>query len=76
MEPFDCVGKKWALAHLKMLPTNYVYRSYKYSVYIYREDFTLNVPQCLICLNQPIDQLYDHVHICQMKTAVAMLEIP
>ena len=44
MKPYNCVQKKRVQAHLKMLSTKYIYKSYLIYIYIYmyKEDLALN----------------------------------
>ena len=48
MKLFNCVQKR-ALAHLRMLSTKCVYKSYMYLIYMCTQDLALNNLQWLIC---------------------------
>ena len=51
--------QKRALAHLRTLSIKYVYKSYIYLIYMYKEDLALNNLQWLIChKTQPNQILY------------------
>ena len=57
------VCKKWAQAHLKMLSTKGLYKSYIFNIYMYIQDLALNNVQGLICHKTQPTNSQDHNYI-------------